>query len=276
MSRSKIRSSRPLSAPAPVNRTLSPSLRPRRAASAADIVTARRWRPLGYARGEHRKLLGAEHAMARNQEQTVSPGERCRRLPKYAPARNGRRGRPVPEAAAVVGAADIDGSISRTPGSPPRSGPPTSIWNLFSAWSEFHPGAQNRGMSPRRRLLLPAFHSPGQRRVLVLRRRGLSQVDVGGGRGPATLPMGLSGDPLPHHSEVCSGSRLSDAPQRGGSEPQWRPGHRPGSPKSGAPADESSPIQRHESRTDSRAASRQRTAGRVLRWRRRFRRIPRR
>src|SRR4051812_28793523 len=38
-----------------------------------------------------------------------------------------------------------DGSIKRTPESPPRSGPPISLWNLLTACTEFHPGAQKNG-----------------------------------------------------------------------------------------------------------------------------------
>ncbi len=37
-----------------------------------------------------------------------------------------------------------DGSMRRRPGSPPASGPPTSLWNLLSACTEFQPGAQKR------------------------------------------------------------------------------------------------------------------------------------
>ena len=82
----------------------------------------------------------------------------ARRRARSAPRsrRYGTAGRPAPDPRAASNAGWEScrciacwppGSISRTPGSPPCSGPPTSVWNLLSDCTEFQPGAQKRGMS---------------------------------------------------------------------------------------------------------------------------------
>ena len=101
-------------------RPLTPPHAERAAASAGFEAQIRRAAPGVRFRGRERaQFLRAEDVMHRHQQ----PAVRHPRLEVRAARRR----------SSAAAASLLSGSMSRRPGSPPRSGPPTSSWNLFSA-----------------------------------------------------------------------------------------------------------------------------------------------
>ena len=166
----------------PISASL-PSVRPNRPASGMD-----KWS----------LVSGMREAMARERAESSSLPKMCRRgRTRSASARFAKAGVPrfriraagrLPERVAVdfrIEDASADLSAS--------GGPPTSIWNLSSHWSDSagRPVARKEG---RRRQARP-FHRVGEGGIGIrLRRSGLARIDVCVHLGAAALAARTAGD----------------------------------------------------------------------------------
>ena len=121
------------------------------------------------------------------------------------------------------------------PGSSPLSAPPTSSWNLLTDCTEFHPGAQKRGIragggSPANPSMEKA--SGG---IRVIGRLRFMDVHMGRHGRPPAITVRLPRNLLSRHPEIRPGKprRGSDFQGRYGFDP-WRLSHHPDSARTGA------------------------------------------